>query len=466
MRFTVRISLFLFALIFMGGLNGVNAQDLIVRGISVSGNKKTKPQVVTRAMNFGIGDTINRRELGGVLRLNKNNIYNVGLFNEVLIKDSIFGADLFLTISVTERWYVFPIPRLAFEERTINEWWQDKDIDRLVYGLAVDWKNFTGRNDDFWIFFQNGYSRRFDVYYTLPFLFPKKRIGLLLGYTYSNRKEVGYGTINGRLQMARLPGIRMQESHFAMAGIEKQFNPRMGFKAHVSFNWYQPSDSIATFTKRYLSADNLRLEHYPTLYFKFWRDERDVHAYPLKGFKYYFQAAFSGLPGNLSTTRFGKVEVGFSHFIPLRKRLYFCYSNTVSMLIGNRVPYYEKAFLGFDYFVRGYERYVVDGSFFNVTKAEIKYAIIPRKIVHVRRIPFRQFRDFPLGLYVTAFTDLGFVSDETYNNNDETLKNKYLTGYGIGLNFLSMYDSKFRLEYSFNGFRQHGVFLDARLAVK
>ena len=66
----------------------------------------------------------------------------------------------------------------------------------------------------------------------------------------------------------------------------------------------------------------------------------------------------------------------------------------------------------------------------------------------MRKIPFRKFRDFPIGLYLTAFADGGMVADNTWNNADQTMKNKLLYGYGFGLNFLSLYDTQFRKNLS------------------
>ncbi|MEM7038853.1 MAG: hypothetical protein AAF570_17865, partial [Bacteroidota bacterium] len=95
-----------------------------------------------------------------------------------------------------------------------------------------------------------------------------------------------------------------------------------------------------------------------------------------------------------------------------------------------------------------------------------KYAIIPRKIVHLDWIPFKKFQDFPLGLYISLYSDNGFVSDGTFNNLDRTLKDKHLFGYGMGLNLITIYDSLVRVEYSRNHFGQGGLFISSIVSIQ
>ena len=354
---------------------------------------------------------------------------------------------------------------MGVEERTIVEWWKDKDADRLVLGMAFVVNNCRGRNESLWMNVQTGYSKKLELYYSIPFIIPKKRIGLNFGYSYINKKEIGYGTENGILQLLRVPGKPMQVSHEAEVEFTKQFNPRMGIETGLQFNWFQPLDTIEYYNRKFLSSPGRKTEYYPTATIYFYRDERDVRPYPLKGFRYTVRLEISGFPG-LSTTRFTKATISVAHHVPLSKRFNFAYSNRTWILFGKNVPYSKKAYLGYEYFIRGFEKYVIDGSFINLTKAEFKFAVIPRRIIHIKQIPFKKFRDFPIGLYLTAFGDAGYISDETYNNDDPTYKNMILSGYGFGLNFLSMYDSQCRFEYSFNNQGKRGFFVDLRLAIK
>jgi hypothetical protein len=136
------------------------------------------------------------------------------------------------------------------------------------------------------------------------------------------------------------------------------------------------------------------------------------------------------------------------------------------LLLGNRVPYFDKYFIGFGSFLRGYEPFVIDGSIVNLTKAEWEFGIIPYKFAHLNWLPFPKFRDFPIGLYLSAYADAGYVRDWTFNNQDNTLKNKMLLGYGAGLNFVTIYDFTMRIEYSFNRFGGHGLYLSSLVSIQ
>ena len=55
----------------------------------------------------------------------------------------------------------------------------------------------------------------------------------------------------------------------------------------------------------------------------------------------------------------------------------------------------------------------------------------------------------PLSLYLGGHFDCGVVTDKA-NSSTNSLRNKLIYGYGIGLNMVTFYDKVLRLEYSFN----------------
>ncbi|MFN0200394.1 MAG: hypothetical protein ACKVTZ_02685, partial [Bacteroidia bacterium] len=127
-------------------------------------------------------------------------------------------------------------------------------------------------------------------------------------------------------------------------------------------------------------------------------------------------------------------------------------------ILGRKVPYFEKVFvwLETDDFgdfapqIRGYQTYSISGSLMTINKAELRFAILPRRIIHIKQIPFKRFQDFPIGIYMTGFCDTGYIQDYTSTNQDKFLTNKLLYGYGAGLNVLSFYDMVSRFELSRN----------------
>jgi hypothetical protein len=141
---------------------------------------------------------------------------------------------------------------------------------------------------------------------------------------------------------------------------------------------------------------------------------------------------------------------------------------------GENIPFFEKNFIGYrtgefrgiSYDVRGYDPYTIDGSFLNMTKFELKYALFPIRQMTIEQIPFKKFQTFPLGVFLTAFSDFGYVRDNTFNNQDQFLKNQLLAGYGLGLNIIGFYDNLLRIELTRNHLNQTGIYLHGLVSIK
>lgn len=421
-------------------------QPMRVDSIVVDGLKKTKPAVVTRQMVFQVGDTVEVSKLDALTKINRSNIYNLGLFTAVTIANEIGDSSIEVHISVQERWYVWPQPYLGLAERVWNEWLDDPDLDRLVYGMGVEWANLTGWNDKLYIYAQGGYTQALTGSYNRPFLFPQAQVDGTLAFTYLNDKEIGYTTRGGYLQLIRDEDIRIRKSYTAQFTLGKRFSARKILYGFAAYQYFQLNERVRDSNAVYLPF-HLTSIHYPSLGMSYVNDQRDIRSYPLAGYKYGVSLRHFGIPGP-DKVHFAKLALSFSHHIPLSKRWNFAYGSQQFLLLGNRVPYFDKYFIGFGSFLRGYEPYVIDGSFVNLTKAEWKFGLVPYHFAHAKWIPFEKFRDFPLGLYLSAYCDAGYVHDGTFNNLDNTLKNRLLLGYGMGVNLITVYDFLLRLEFS------------------
>ena len=236
----------------------VSAQsgNLVVETIFFEGLEKTKQRVLFRELDFAVGDTIKLNQLDRRMEVNQQNLYNLGLFNTVDVIPTVSqdSTELGVIIAVKERWYIFPIPFAQLQERTFNEWWADKDLDRLVVGLWLKWDNLTGRNDDADAKGSIGYTNELYLSYDKPFLFPKKRIdGLFEGFYVAN-KEVGYATQDGKLQLARLENGRIQEQYGGEFSLRKRITQRMRVSAGVRYERFKPDDSLLVLNERYLAS--------------------------------------------------------------------------------------------------------------------------------------------------------------------------------------------------------------------
>ena len=77
-------------------------------------------------------------------------------------------------------------------------------------------------------------------------------------------------------------------------------------------------------------------------------------------------------------------------------------------------------------------------------------------------VPFEEFSYFPIKLYLSGNFDHGFVNDKNRLPENLRLTNKYLFGYGLGLDLVTLYDMVFRFEYSFNNQNESAFFFNFR----
>ena len=115
--------------------------------------------------------------------------------------------------------------------------------------------------------------------------------------------------------------------------------------------------------------------------------------------------------------------------------------------------------------IRGYEVNVLDGQHFLLFKNEYRFRVISfrfkdfKKVKEKNKVLLNSTLTFlPFNIYLTAYFDAGYVWDKYFEQNN-SLKNKWQFGYGIGINLLTFNDRLLRLEYSANRYLQHGFYI-------
>lgn len=458
------------------------SQSVKIESIKIEGNKHTKNSVILREMTIQAYDTIPKFLVSAVLKRNQQNIYNLGLFNNVTLipewqKDSTLMQ---LVVHVKERWYIFPAGNVVLEERNsrdvldklLDKETRLKVLDRLSVSGSLYWQNMTGHNETLWFLAQLGFSKQFYLYYGYPWLFPKQKIDGYAGLKYIEQKELIYGTQNGKVQWGKVHHEPLRTTIGGYFGIRKRFDLFHSVTVRASYSYYRVADSMKYFNPVY-STNVQKIDHYPSLSIEYVHDIRDIKVYPSKGHRFRAMERIYGFFPN-STASFTKVGLTWAHFIPLSKRWNFAYGSENALIVGQRVPFFEKVFIWLDADdfndfspqLRGYESYAIGGSFMTLNKAELRFAVLPRRIIHLKFIPLKRFQDLPIGIYMTGFCDTAYLYDYTTSNQDQYLTNRLLYGYGTGLNVLGFYDSVMRLELSRNHFGKVAINIHATIAIK
>jgi outer membrane protein assembly factor BamA len=176
---------------------------LVVKSICITGNKKTKEKILIRELPVKVGDQIYHSTLDSMLERCKQQLVNLGLFNVVRVTHTQHEGESEINIFVIERWYSWPIPIFQIADRNFNQWWIEKDLQRINYGIELAQFNLRGRNETLRLKIQNGFTRKVEATYTFPWIDRKQRLGLSFKVTYLGNREVWHTTVNNKLDIYR-----------------------------------------------------------------------------------------------------------------------------------------------------------------------------------------------------------------------------------------------------------------------
>ena len=164
----------------------------VVSKINVTGNKVTKLSTMERELLFHEGDTICSDE---TIKQSRENLLNTSLFNFVDFEwsDVIDGSKI-LNIKVLERWYLWPIPYLAYADRNLRSWYEADNIKRLSYGFDLVYDNLWGLKHELDLTIIGGYNQNYGITYDIPYVTHKQRLGVKASMGYTRDREVSYIT--------------------------------------------------------------------------------------------------------------------------------------------------------------------------------------------------------------------------------------------------------------------------------
>lgn len=433
--------------------------------ILLSGNQVTHQRIIFRELSLNSGDSVLRSELAATLAQEQKKIYNLRLFNRVNIEPlELESGKIDLLIEVQERWYTYPVPIFELSDRNFNEWWENynRDFSRVNYGLRLFQYNFRGRNETLRLTARFGFSKRFDLYYKIPNLTRNQKHGLLFEYVYSEPFNVAYRTDDHILSfLSDDKPLRTGNSGAATYIFRKSFYRTHSIRA--GFMEISISDSIRKLNPAYLT-DGRSTQYFSSLTYKFVAEHRDVIAYPLKGYQWTAGITSIGIRPNEST-HFTNITASLAWHKEFGHDLYFSLYSMFSFNSSHRQPYALIYGIGYDrQYIRGYERFVIEGPNFNLNKFTMKKRIFNREY-SVGNMKFSQFRHLPIAIYLKGFADVGYVQNYPFyeNSNMNTrLTNTPLAGAGIGLDIVTYYDSVLRFEYTFTSQATSGLFLNIK----
>ena len=442
-------------------LLGDSSAKLFIAAIEISGNKKTKEYIIQREMRFKQGDSIPASEIYNKLARSQELIYNTTLFTEVtLVPHFISATDVRIQATVREKWYIYPSPQFQIVDRNLNEWLNryNADLERVIYGAKFAHYNLSGRRDQLRVYLLNGYARNISFNYTAPYSNRALTEGFSIAASYTQNREITYKTSYDNIPL-RYKGTGFVKNAFSVSGayiIRRGFYRRHVF--NLGYHNINVNDSITKkYNPNYFNV-NKNYVGYPEVGYTYQYIHTNNVNYPLTGKTYTLSLLKRGFKfkGGINML---SLDANLNKFFSLGKNWYTSSANYIKIKAPFTQSFLNQRALGYDdLYLRGLEKYVVDGVAIFLSRATLKKKIIAFNIP----VPFKNSITpvIPFTIFAKTFADMGY----SYNKAgfDTNLGNRLLYTGGFGIDILSLYDFNLKIEYSFNQLGEKGLFLHAK----
>ncbi|RYE26171.1 MAG: hypothetical protein EOP51_01400 [Sphingobacteriales bacterium] len=426
-----------------------------INEIKLFGNKVTRRAIILRELSLLEGQTIQSDSLDIFLELNRKRLMNLPLFTDVnLYLDKLDDSTVNWDIRVKEQWYLMPEVAFQLADRNFNVWWteQNRDIRRANIRLTLKDRNFRGNMESLAATVQIGYTQKFALDYFKPYVDRNQKHGVGASFSLARNEETFFKTDSNKLKFVRVPKsyITRQVEGAVSYVYRPGYSTRHLFE--LRYKDWQINDTIVKLNSDYLQDAEKRLKMLQLLY-RLEINKVDNWNYPMEGYKIInYTVLRRGFEG-MKFQAYVQTESGY--FKKFGKRWY-----TSNILRGRLTtpedqPYILRNALGTQSeYVRGYEYYVIDGSQYGLLRNNIKFEALNIKI---RDLPLKYLPVIPLRIYPKIYADFGYVRNKFEGNS--YLNNRWLGGYGAGVDIVTAYDLKIRVEYTWNHLGEKGLFL-------
>ncbi|ERM83896.1 hypothetical protein P872_01155 [Rhodonellum psychrophilum GCM71 = DSM 17998] len=438
-------------------------QKVLINNIFIVGNEKTRKNIILRELNLKQGLVYDWEELLGMIKADQQKIYNLQLFNNVEITPLLTEVgQIEILVSVTERWYIIPSIIFNLADRNFAEWWtnQNRDFSRVDYGLRLAHNNVGGRNEKMKISAQLGFTKAFDVLYSIPYIDKNQQHGLAVQFNYFTNKTVALRSLENKqvfFQNETQDALRKNTAAFLRYTYRGSF-----YNFHFAtfgFNHTWVKDEVLEQNPNYFLNEQNDLRYFLASY-NFRHDRRDNNAY-----------ATDGESLNIGITKYGlfsgdginetELSLNVNKYQKFNNKFHYAAGLSLNAFMSPKQPYTLVRGIGYKpNFIRGYELNVIEGQQTVVQKNSLRFTIFDLGYDISNIMPVEEFSYFPVKLYFSANFDHGYVKDRNFIPENGRLTNQYLYGYGAGFDLVTFYDLVLRFEYSINSQKEGTFFIN------
>jgi len=438
--------------------------SITVSEIILDGNRKTKRQTILREMDLKEGDVIAVTDLSTIIETNRLQLLNTGLF--ILVKINIkewndnFGK-IKIVVSFQENWFIYPAPIFELADRNFNIWWveQNRSLRRVNYGMRFYHINLTGRRDRLKTVVQFGFTRKYEISYTLPTIGNNPNLGVVGEAFFAENKDIGYKTVDNRLLFQRFEDNILLRRFRIGGGISYRKGIFQYHTAKLNFHRNTIDDYVIRELndKYFLHGDTRQRLFYFSYNYTF--DNRDFKPYPWKG--QILSVSFEKEGFGIFKERNGMyLTTSYAKYFPLSKKISLeAIAKTRIALLRGTQPYNNYWAMGYEEdFLRGYEFYVIDGLDYFYLKTSLRFQVFNKEINWGNLMLIPQFKVMPFQVYLSLNNDIGIANDTQFTDIN-FLGNRWLWGGGPALDFVFYNDKIIQFQYSLNQLGENALFL-------
>jgi outer membrane protein assembly factor BamA len=398
---------------------------IIIQDIQIRGNRTTKDFVILREMSLKIGDTLTQQAKD----LDRNNIYNLRLFNKVDVTDSVYQNHATVVVTVSERWYFIPFPAIGMKYR---------DLSKLYFGAGMMHNNFRGRNEKLFTMFYFGYDQLFMINYQNPKI--------------TNDDDIFIGAA---LTLQKLHNLSsnseeyMNSNLFLRGTAGKRFGMYQTLLSTFGYELWQVSDPRLNNTSSSMGRDA-----FLALSLSYRLDTRNNNEYSTNGTLVYLAVAKNGFGEsdvNITTANYDlRKFFGFNggSACALRTAGYFAW--------GGVIPSYRHAFFGYDERIRGYFYKKIEAENKISASIELRLPILLPRYLEIDWFQVPEFQKLRYGIYFGIFADAG----KAWSRSQVLSEQPLYSGYGAGFQFLLPYGFTIRTEAAINNLGNTDYIID------
>ncbi|NLA25239.1 MAG: hypothetical protein GX879_09770 [Bacteroidales bacterium] len=421
----------------------VHAQKYEINSIQISGNEKTKEQIILRKIPFSAGDSLSINYLENEIINIKQRLELLGLFNFVDISYSTNNQNnIDLNIELIERWYLWIYPILEVGDLNFDTYISNKKFDRINYGLSLEKHNFQGKNQLIKIKLRLGFKEQYSLSYFNEASNINPKLGYFVGTDFFRMKE----SIIASKNFEPVYYSKNEENPYifrhinAYTGLSYKLNLSTRIKSKFAYNQYSSNIEYEGF-----GDNNFRFFE---LSGKFENDKRTNKYFPVSGHLLSFEIAKLGL---IKYTNYYSVnqlilDLNFDFYQKLgQKFFYSTQSNFVYHYNSEEhTNFWLYRSIGYNNYLRGLDNLIINTEAHALARNSIRYNIFERKRSEVKLTGLKQFDVFYFTIYANAFCDIAF-----------TKPHGLIMGAGAGIDLVTYYDRTLSFYYAYNNLNQN-----------